>query len=650
MRHRPSAAVRAAVATVAAFSVLLALGGCRNSAGDDSYAAPGAGGRTAVTGVGYDADGLTRVLAEAGVGTVADERSSQPVVPVHGRQVTAVTAWQVRNMAAETRSHGGVLGQALDQSVPMPPGAPPMAFVLGGWISSRVDADAVAAGRLTGSADWTHAESVVFSSAVLQLFIADVLDHAGSSASSTASGEPSATAAPAAYVTGLPAGGCTGVASFVDGVLSSIFAALKVNPADVANWVSGKVGGTVGVVVGSIAGFFASFWNVAVDLAEKAVRNILATLTAPVLNTLRTVIAALETITTVLTYLKRWTVPMTPDPTSNSFSVIGASAHRGSVTATVDRKAESDHWPDLLADCAQALGKPVPTLSAKGEPVTWTTEQEEPGLISVDRPTNGAGSLDDNLSDRLDYTAGKEDATTAVSPDVVLSTVTVSASIRRTEIDELGDLLLTSLSKTFPPLIQPAVRLVLTPMFEWVKHVLDQFTSVDGSTRLIVSHHVRQPDPTPSSGPTTPSSPTSPAPAWKPADPCTLVPAADVASASGHPVRQTKAVDNAITTVCPYGDVWDAGGKHYELTVDVSVYDQQSTAVDLDRGRAGHGDWTPVGGLGQRAYSSLNTTTVTFWQSGQLVEVHFLQSNYTWSSAESLLAATTLAKIAASRL
>ena len=572
---------RRPVAAVLIVLVMLVAGCTQHSASPRSASTTTSSANRGQVGAAFSEHDLVELFADSGVATVSGESSTHPQVAVKHTTGIEVTSWQARNMAMETRSHGGIPGSSLDAAFPLGAGAPPLAFVIGAWASVKPDATAKAAARLLGSQDWHHAEAVIFPTAVLQLFVADVVAHAGttkpSTASSSSSGSPATTATrpthtatrtrtsgvvaniamPLAATSGLtvagPVASCSGVASFVDGVLNTVFGALKVNPVDVYDWVSGKIGGTVGVVVGVIAGFFASFWNKAVDFAEATVRGVLTALTAPVLNTLRTVIGALETITTVMSYLRRWNVPLTAQPTSNSFSITGHRAHRGIVTATIDRNGETEDWPDLLTDCATTLGKPPPTLSSEGMPVTWSTVQQQAGLISVDRPTPPAvtGTLDKNLSDHLDYTTNSETAKLASSPLVASDTVTVTAQIRRTEIEQLSNLLVSYLSANFPPILQPTVRSILGTMFGWAKTALDSITAVNGSTAITITHHLPKP-------PTTTTIP-KPSRVSGPIDLCREFPVSTIAAATGRGVYTTATERNgnsagASLYACEYTD------------------------------------------------------------------------------------------------
>ena len=125
---------------------------------------------------------LETTLAAAGIATVANETTTTPAVPVTGSQVLTLTAWQVANLNAEVAGHGGISGADLDTMLPMPATAPALADILGGWVIADGDATATAAGALLGNPDWTHPEQVVFPTAVLTLFEADLLQHVSATA------------------------------------------------------------------------------------------------------------------------------------------------------------------------------------------------------------------------------------------------------------------------------------------------------------------------------------------------------------------------------------------------------------------------------------------------------------------------------------
>ena len=492
---------------------------------------------------------LETALAAAGVATVADETTTSPAVPVTGSQVLTVTAWQVANLNAEAAGHGGITGGDLDAMLPMPATAPAFADIIGGWVIADGDPTATAAGALLGNPDWTHPDQVVFPTAVLTLFEADLLQHV--SASSTAASQPASPAVsqpaspsvsqpaslfvsqpaspgagePASPVASQPASPaaseagsaawhgnalhvedasivtapCSTVSNFVDGVLDKVFSLLKVNPTDVSNFVNGVVGGGVlGAIAGGVAGFLTGFWNHAVDLAEQAVKGVLKALTQPVLNAMALVIGGVAVISMIRSYLQQWTAGVAADPAGNTFPV-EPTVNKGNVAVSIDTNAEIQDWPPQMVDCASAAGVTLPTLAKAGSPVTWTVEPQEPGLIT---PGTLTGNLDANLTQTLTYVTGNEDAKTHKGT-LVSPTVTASVRVRRTEVEQLRNFVTAYITGKVPAIVAPVLNPILTAYIELATEYLDKITAVTGTTTFVVSHHVPN---TPSPSPTTTSS------------------------------------------------------------------------------------------------------------------------------------------------
>lgn len=455
---------------------------------------------------------LSSALTATGVATVADESSAVPTEKGTGSTGLRLTAWQVKNMTAQTRSHGGMTGADLDAALPTG-GAPPLAAIVVAWTIAGNDQAARSAGRLlgvpvAGHLDAGQVDALVFPQAVLELFVGDAVAHADLGTSSTA---PSTSGARgrdefgpgrmggnielADYVSGTAASGpCTAITSFVNDVLSRIFDSLKLDPATVAAYVSGTLGGgTLGAVVGGVAGWVASFWNRLVDAGQAAAQAVLGALTAPVLSVLRLAIGGLGTITMLTSYLKQWSATVTPDPTANRFAVGGESDRTGMLTVNVDTKAEVADWPPAVVDCATAVGVPLPTLTKAGLPVTWRVIGDEPGLVNAD----AAGPpLDDHLSSAIHYVTGRESVETAKG-QLVAPTITATAQVRRTEIDQLRMLVTAFATAQVPGVIAPVVNPLITYYVELATQQLDRITAVDGSVTVVISHHVPQ-TPTPS--------------------------------------------------------------------------------------------------------------------------------------------------------
>jgi hypothetical protein len=276
--------------------------------------------------------------------------------------------------------------------------------------------------------------------------------------------------------------------------------------------------------------------------------------------------------------------------------------------------------------------------------------QQESGLVTVYRPAvpSVTGTLDANLSDHLDYKAGTEDAKLAASPLVESSTVTVTAQIRRTEIEQLSDLLITYLSANFPPILQPAIRSVLGTVFGWAKAKLDSITAVDGSAPVVISHHLPDPStptPAPSSSRTSPSSAPT---AVVAKDPCVLVTAADASAAAGVAEPATTSQDTTVTTVCRYVPV----GVDYSqiVIVQVVVPDVESDLASFHRLFSATDSAQPIDVGATEAFWDDGKGTLYLWQNGQKLDITVTNSWSGWTHAQSKAVAAQLAKVAITRM
>jgi hypothetical protein len=445
--------------------------------------------------------GTVDTLAAAGVATVASETATTPEVAVKGTTVLTLTHWQVSNLAAEAAGHGGLTGADLDSVFPMPPRSPDLADILGGWALTKGDPDEIAAAGLLGDQGWTHPDGVVFPTEVLTLFVADALQHTtGPIGSTSASPTGDATwQAPAAAGSGAAAedvslakAPCSMVANFVDGVLDRVFGLLKITAAEVAQYISGALGGGVlGSIVGGLLSWGLSWFNRAVDLAEQAVKDLLRSLTQSLLNALAVVIGGIAVIDMIRSYLKEWTAQVTPSPTTNSFSVGSTAGNPGTFTVAVDTNAEISDWPPLLVDCANQVGVDLPTLAKAGNPVTWKVFGQEPGLVTTGLTT---GPLREDLTEALDYRTGWEKTSTG---ETVLPTVTANVSVRRTEIENLRNLVTGYITGKVPGVIADLVNPILKYFIELATKWLDTITAVTGTSTIVVSHHVPKPPPAP---------------------------------------------------------------------------------------------------------------------------------------------------------
>jgi hypothetical protein len=170
-------------------------------------------------------------------------------------QVLAFTEPQVQAMARAAADRNGIAGTTLDATFPLPKGAPPLSYLLAAWVTSAKTPGAMAVRAAMGRRDWTHAPSVVFPAAALALFVADVTNHTPTSKGTTAttartSGLSGSSSASVVDVVNAP---CSLVSDFIQGVLNTAFAALKLQ------------GPTGTSTVEQVGAFFVSIYNVAVS-------------------------------------------------------------------------------------------------------------------------------------------------------------------------------------------------------------------------------------------------------------------------------------------------------------------------------------------------------------------------------------------------
>ena len=130
-------------------------------------------------------------------------------------------------------------------------------------------------------------------------------------------------------------------------------------------------------------------------------------LTSTVLNAMALVIGGVAVISMIRSYLQQWTAGVVANPGR-------ATGSRSSPLSTLARsrypltpRPRSRTGRRRLVDCAQAAGVELPTLAKVGSPVTWTAEEQEPGLIT---PGALTGNLDANLTQTMTYVTGNEDA------------------------------------------------------------------------------------------------------------------------------------------------------------------------------------------------------------------------------------------------
>jgi hypothetical protein len=516
-------------------------------------------------------DLVIAALANAGIAVQDTETSTVPVTPTAGAEaLLRLTRWQARNLALDASAGSGILGETLDTIVGMPVGAPPFSYLLAAWITTADSSSAHLARDLMGDRDWVHAPAVVFPMLVVVLFVSEATQQAAATGTNTTT----------AQLTSVTTAPCSTVAGFVDSVLSAMFNALKLDPSSFGGGVAGAVGG-----------WFASIWNAAVDLARHALDIIIKQLTAPVINIIRSGIAAVATFTMIASYLKRWHAPIVATPSSTRFAAGAEADVTGTFTVTVDRAGEADSWPPQLIDCAAAVGVPLPQLAAVGAPVDWTIAGAD-GLLTIASPGPPfAGTLDGNLSAQLTYATGRESAASAATGDPIENTVAISVGVERKELGQLRTLIEGFVLNQVPGVLQPIVNPILAHYIDQALRTIDRIADITAQQTLSVTHHgPARSTPTPSLSLSTPfpSGGTTVAA-------CLLLTAADVSSAMGSGFT----VHDSHPVACNYSGTTDSGVVSFGIGACAGMRILEANASAQ-----------PVSGVGTQAWFGASTLFV----------------------------------------
>ena len=109
----------------------------------------------------------------------ADEQATRPVVPLAVPEVSRVTSWQLRNMAAEARAGGGMAGKDLDRAVRLKGTKLPFSYLIAAWLSTSDSVGATTLRQHLGAQEWTDAPELVYPTLALELFTADIATAGG---------------------------------------------------------------------------------------------------------------------------------------------------------------------------------------------------------------------------------------------------------------------------------------------------------------------------------------------------------------------------------------------------------------------------------------------------------------------------------------
>lgn len=177
----------------------------------------GSDGRSDITRAQLESAGITIVTSEADV-------TAAPTT-------LTFTTVQADRLVAEANLGSGILGSDLDAIAPVDAGMPPVSYLLAAWASeSDLRGANLAETMFREDTDWTHAADVVFPTAAMALFVADLMDAASDPDSfepapgSRGAGETLLTSFEAAV------GPCSAVTRFLSATIQGLFDVLRVLP------------------------------------------------------------------------------------------------------------------------------------------------------------------------------------------------------------------------------------------------------------------------------------------------------------------------------------------------------------------------------------------------------------------------------------
>jgi hypothetical protein len=320
-----------------------------------------------------------------------------------------------------------------------------------------------------------HARELAYPDAVVALFLNDV---AGPATPGTAPSAPSnGTASPAVFDSGthraapalLPAAGgiCTQLQGFLSGTLDSIVQALQIDAQE------------------GVGGVLASIWNTVISIAASAAKLVVEALTAPVMKAIRAAATLLAVLSSASSLLDPWAVTTTADPDPVHFG-IGSTGNDVTVTSSV-ASAIDFSWPTDVQDCAAAANVTLPDPgSAQGSPVTWKV-QTDPTVATMGAKDATVGS---DGKARLHLTTGVETSDDHEHGDLVVTPVSVSTDLERTQIGNLLDLVQSVLLDALPSPVHGIVAQLLGPLKSSTQAKLQDLVSVHGPvTWITVNHH-----------------------------------------------------------------------------------------------------------------------------------------------------------------
>jgi hypothetical protein len=478
------------------------------------------------SGTGSDADGggaddggiaISREQLESAGIVIVDAEAAVPA------EATAlvVTELQADRIIAEAAVGAGLTGAQIDAIAPVDPTYPSMSYVLAAYISAddlpgELRGPALVRDLYPADTDWTHPRELVFPTAVLALFVEDMMTAALDESSFVGSDPADASSAPrprsgvgdigpriqpaAHAVVDAP---CSAVTGFIASTIQSLFDVLRVIPGAIT-----KIN-----ELGIFGQIIAAILNHAIGLAQSVVEGLVATITAPVLNAIRVGLSGLGTATLVLSYFTNERLVVKAAPADHTaFAIDPAPGTKGTFTAST--KSLTDKWPQALVDCAKVSGAEIPPLIREGDPANWSLTAGD-SLIALD---SASTKITAAKTAEMGFTTGTEDAETAKGPEIT-EAARVSVTVPRKEVGDFLDLAAKQVENAkndilakVPELFRGAATTVLNaaidPIVASMRASLEGVAGGIGMLNLagegyvwVTHHQPKEPDPEPAPAP-----------------------------------------------------------------------------------------------------------------------------------------------------
>jgi hypothetical protein len=157
-------------------------------------------------------------------------------------------------------------------------------------------------------------------------------------------------------------------------------------------------------------------------------------------------------------------------------------------------------WPDVLKDCAEAAGAPLPPLKPQGNPIDWGEMRNANGFLIKDAADE---KLDERGAGLLHFHSITEPPEIAIGDPHTIQ-VRLQATIQRPDAKALLQTLQQNLFGQIPATVRPFVAQALQPIINGLIGRVSAFLDAHGEGYLWLTYHTFHQTPSPEPTPTQP--------------------------------------------------------------------------------------------------------------------------------------------------